>query len=256
MALIKFNFLSDALAMQTNVTVILPTQTFADKMAGKDPYVPGVKYQVLWLLHGAFGDDSDYVNFSNILRYAEENKLAVVMPSGYNSGYADAQGNLAAKYYSFIVDELPKVLGAYFPLSDKREDNFVGGLSMGGMGAFKCAMMRPEQYSAALLMSGAGRDPSIPSPFDMPGDGLNPWAQAKANVEAGVALPKVFLSVGLDDGAKEMVFGCRDYLQELGYDVFYEGVPGLAHEWDFWDQCLRKAVNEWLPLRREPILPE
>ena len=52
------------------------------------------------------------------------------------------------------------------------------------------------------------------------------------------------------------MFGCRDYLQELGYDVFYEGVPGLAHEWDFWDQCLRKALYEWLPLRREPILPE
>ena len=259
MAVIKMNFLSQTLGMQTNVTICLPSASFADRMAGRENvYVPGMKYQVLWLLHGGSGDDSDYVNFSNIVRYADDHKLAVVMPADFNAGYTDDPEERGAKYFSYVVDELPKLCQAFFPFSDKREDNFVAGLSMGGAGTFKCAMMHPEKYAAALCMSGAGSDPSIPRPTMLKrrDDGRDPWGQAKKNVEEGKPLPKMFMSVGLEDGAKEMVFECRDYLEKLGYDVFYEGVPGLAHEWDFWDQCLRKAIGEWLPLRREPILPE
>ena len=52
------------LGMQTNVTICLPTFSFADIMNNNnDVYIPGMKYQVLWLLHGGSGDDSDYVNF-------------------------------------------------------------------------------------------------------------------------------------------------------------------------------------------------
>lgn len=78
MAVIKMNFLSQALGMQTNITICLPTYSFADAVADRrEVYVPGMKYQVLWLLHGGSGDDSDYLNFSNIARYADENKIAV-----------------------------------------------------------------------------------------------------------------------------------------------------------------------------------
>ena len=93
MAVVKMNFLSQALGMQTNVTICVPSFSFADIMNGRqDVYVPGMKYQVLWLLHGGSGDDSDYVNFSNIVRYADDNKIAVVMPADYNAGYADQEG--------------------------------------------------------------------------------------------------------------------------------------------------------------------
>lgn len=114
MAVIKMNFLSKTLGMQTNVTVCLPSFSFADIMQGRDEvYVPGMKYQVLWLLHGGSGDDSDYVNFSNIVRYADDHKLAVVMPCDYNMSYTDhPQG---AKYFSYVVDELPQLCRAFFP---------------------------------------------------------------------------------------------------------------------------------------------
>jgi len=161
MAVIKMNFLSKELGMQTNVTICLPSYSFADRMQGKedtDIYVPGMKYQVLWLLHGGSGDDSDYVNFTNIVRYADDNKLAVVMPAGYNSSYTDDPEG--SKYFSYVVKELPQMCQALFPFSDKREDNFVAGLSMGAGGTFKCAVTYPEKYSAALCMSGGGRGPA------------------------------------------------------------------------------------------------
>ena len=108
MAVIKMNFLSQALGMQTNVTICLPSASFADRMSGRENvYVQGMKYQTLWLLHGGSGDDSDYVHFSNIVRYADDHKMAVVMPADYNASYTDdPQG---AKYYTFVTEELPKV---------------------------------------------------------------------------------------------------------------------------------------------------
>ncbi len=45
-------------------------------------------------------------------------------------------------YYDAIAVELPQILKRFFPnMSDKREKNFIAGLSMGGYGTFKIAMM-------------------------------------------------------------------------------------------------------------------
>ena len=160
--LVKFNFLSQALMEQTNVTMILPSWTLFDSGKGKaESYVPGTKFQVLYLLHGGTGDDSDYIHFSNILRYAEEHKIAVVMPSGHNSSYETEPEHVQPwphRYWDFVFDELPRVCATMFPISTKREDTFVAGLSMGSMGAAKWAVYGPERVCAAVLMSGGGMD--------------------------------------------------------------------------------------------------
>lgn len=265
MAVIKMNFLSKALGMQTNVTICLPSYSFADVMQKRtDVYVPGMKYQVLWLLHGGSGDDSDYVNFSNIVRYADDHKVAVVMPADYNAFYADDPDG--AKYFTYLVEELPQMCQVLFPFSDKREDNFVAGLSMGGAGTFKCAMLHPEKYSVAICMSGAGGDPAemrdsksfsgMKRRIAEPGAPDDAWAAAKRNIEAGVQVPKLYITSGDKDFVLEGVRKCRDYVCGLGYDVTYEEIPGYGHEWDFWDLTLRKAFKEWLPIRHSAIYPE
>jgi putative tributyrin esterase len=265
MAVIRMNFLSKKLNMQTNVTICLPSYSFADRMQGReDVYVPGMKYQVLWLLHGGTGDDSDYLHFSNIVRYADDNKLAVVMPADYNASYTDdPQG---AKYYTYVVEELPKMCRAFFPFSDKREDNFIAGLSMGAGGAFKCAVAHPEMYGAALCMSGGGRGPEARNNVDrtpLPrfagaaDDPVNdPWNYVAEQVKKGLKMPKFFFTCGTED---ELAY--PDYLTtsqkliDLGCDVYREEVPGYGHEWDFWDLTLRKAIKEWLPIRHSVIYP-
>lgn len=40
-------------------------------------------------------------------------------------------------------------------LSEKREDNFIAGHSMGGYGSFKIALLKPESFAAAASLSGA-----------------------------------------------------------------------------------------------------
>ncbi len=283
MAVIKMNFLSQALGMQTNVTICLPTYSFSDTLGGgKAVYVPGMKYQVLWLLHGGSGDDADYLHFSNIARYADENKVAVVMPAGYDSFYTDwTDGSDGARYYTYVTEELPQVLPTLFPLSTRREDNFVGGLSMGSHGAMKIAVNLPERYAAALIMSGSAIRPdnvergldtvakqSGPLPTIMKRIGLlqqeafvrgtvnDVNAVAAEKAKAGGPLSKFYITCGGDDFAREGTLFGRDYLKKLGYEVFYEEIPGYTHEWDFWDLALRRALSEWLPLRRSILYPE
>jgi S-formylglutathione hydrolase FrmB len=282
MAVIKMNFLSKALSMQTNITVCLPSYSFADSMQGKeDVYVPGMKYQVMYLLHGGTGDDSDYVNFTNIVRYADAHKLAVVMPCTYNSCYTDYEDG--AKYFTFVAEELPKVCETLFPISTKREDTFVAGLSMGSHGAMKVAMNYPEKYAAVLLMSGASYRPGVPSavkavngkfdfnsgirlpsgigekledPDFIKGTVNDVYAVARKNVEEGKKLPKVFFRAGDCDHALYRAQLAEKDLKEWGYETKFEVVKGMGHEWDLWDESLRIAIEDWLPIRHEVIYPE
>lgn len=265
MAVIKMNFLSKSLGMQTNVTICIPSMSFKDIQEDKsDVYVQGMKYQVLWLLHGGSGDDSDYLNFSNITRYADDNKLAVVMPADYNMSYTDFEDG--PKFMSFIADELPKMCQAIFPFSDKREDNFIGGLSMGAGGCQKIAMHYPEKYAAVLVMSGGGFHIRKDTPLKFGGGlpmGYRPkgveeknMELARKHIESGVQVPKFFMTWGDKDFVREGQRESCEFLRKLGYDVYEEEVAGYGHEWDFWDLTLRKAINEWLPIRHSIIYPE
>lgn len=279
--IVKFNFLSKALMKQTNVTMILPSWTLFDEVKGKaESYLPGSKFQVLYLFHGGTGDDSDYVNFTNIVRYAEDHKIAVIMPCGYNSGYENSAEDALpwpSRYWDYIFEELPRVCASMFPISTKREDTFVAGLSMGSMAATKWAVYGAERCSAALVMSGGGMDTaSIMSAVNQDNNGdtnfdvdveklsargirlADPDSElfqtAKRNAQEGKPLPKIFMTCGGDDFIRVFASASRDLLQEYGYDVEYDEVPGYAHEWDFWDLSLRKALNEWLPICHDVIL--
>ena len=123
MALLHTQFRSDALQIAVSVDVILP----------QEACLKGRKPPVLYLLHGLSDDHSIWLRRTSIERYAEALGLAVVMPAVNRSFYADMA--YGAKYWTFVSEELPRVMHGFFPLSDKRADTFVAGLSMGGYGA-------------------------------------------------------------------------------------------------------------------------
>ena len=105
MSLATFNFESTCLQGNTTVSVILP-----DKPRNLTPqafYGSGKKYKVLWLLHGTFGDHSDWLRKSNIELYACEKDLIVVMPSGLNANYANWEHfSIGYNMYDFLTEEL------------------------------------------------------------------------------------------------------------------------------------------------------
>lgn len=135
MAILELNFKSVCLAMQTSVTVILP-ETDA-LYHGSIP-----KYKTLYILHGLSNNHTTYVRNTNIERYATEKGLAVVMPAADHSFYSNMVHG--RDFFEFVSTELPHVMKNWFPLSDKKEDTFIAGHSMGGYGAFKVALTFPE----------------------------------------------------------------------------------------------------------------
>ncbi|MDD4796271.1 MAG: alpha/beta hydrolase-fold protein, partial [Eubacteriales bacterium] len=166
MALMHVNFFSQTLGMCVAADVVLPQK--ANKQIGMASAIRADgKHPVLWLLHGASDNHTVWGRRTSIERYAADYGLAVVMPNGHLSSYSNMA--YGGKYFDYVSRELPAVMRSFFPLSDKREDNFIAGLSMGGMGCMKIGLAFPENYAAiGCLSAGAGfrhhKNPSSDNP--------------------------------------------------------------------------------------------
>lgn len=144
MAFITCNYYSEALGFRTKMEVYLPQPKGEALNWAK--WKPARKYPVLYLLHGFSSDESEYTRLSSIGRYIEDYPVVVVIPAVQRSTYADI-GNVL-RYWTFLGEELPDLAQAFFPISDRRQDTFVAGLSMGGYGAFKLGLSYPDRFAA------------------------------------------------------------------------------------------------------------
>lgn len=141
---------SVVLQMDTKVSVLLPENRHrTEDLHGKE-------YPVLYIFHGFKEDNSAWLNLSNIFLLARDLDLVVVMPTTYYANYVDNAYGL--DYYTYLTEELPVKLRNYFPVSNKREDTFIMGESMGGYGTLRCALSRPWQYAKAVCLSSAPFD--------------------------------------------------------------------------------------------------
>ena len=261
MALIQCNFFSKSLMRTVPIQVVLPT----DKTLAPDGSAPQGPFKTLYLLHGIFGNDTDWVCGTRVQSWAQDRNLAVVMPSGENSFYVDMP-KASAYYGTYIGKELVDFTRRTFPLSHKREDTFIGGLSMGGYGAIVNGLQNPETFgavcalSSALILDSAMEHKEYTNNLmtnrgyyeTVFGDlskvrGSDKDYDALAEKVAPLAeKPKFYMACGTEDGLIGVNREFRDHLNNLGFDVTYEEGPGV-HDWYFWDEYILKAM-EWLPL--------
>lgn len=263
MALVHFNFESECLGNNTEISVILP-----DKPRTLTPaefYGNGKRYKVLWLLHGTFGDHTDWLRKSNIELYACEKDLVVVMPSGLNANYVNWP-SFATGYnaWDYLFEELMPLIYGWFPVSDRREDNFIAGLSMGGGGAMQYAAGRPEKFAAAAILSSA---PSNLHELDLNASSgtpafdrrlknavenfggmegylnspVNVWDRLPELSKAGV-LPRLYFCCGKNDFLYDRYQKFKDYARKIGLKATFEEAEGYTHEWRFWDLFIQKAL--------------
>jgi putative tributyrin esterase len=128
---LRCDFFSEALSLSTSMTVVLPQRTSTQiGMAGSASADPP---PVLYLLHGLSDDDTTWIRRTSIERYAAPLGLGVVMPQVHRSFYTDEA--YGGRYWTFLSEELPDLVGSLFRVSDRPEETFVAGLSMGGYGA-------------------------------------------------------------------------------------------------------------------------
>lgn len=256
MALMQCDFFSDVLGLSTSMTVILPqavkTQIGMKGVSLKD------KHPTLYLLHGLSDDHSIWTRRTSIERYVAEMDLAVVMPQVHRSYYCDMEYGM--RYWTFLTEELPAVARSFFPLSADREDNFAAGLSMGGYGALKWALRKPESLAAAASLSGGvnrARKPDNPlwqrdyhlvfgdRPVAGTDDDLFDLVH---RLDAGSGpKPKFYQCCGTEDFVYQDNRLFREEWKKTKLDFTYEEGPG-THEWGYWDAKIRDVLK-WLPLR-------
>ena len=256
MAHLRCDFFSEALSLSTTMTVILPQQT-STQIGMTSRHNHGLP-PVLYLLHGLSDDDTIWVRRTSIERYVAPLGLAVVMPQVHRSFYTNEPAG--GRYWTFLSEELPELVATFFRLSDRRDDTFVAGLSMGGYGALKWALRHPERFAAAASLSGAvdverlrsirvrTEDPRL---FDrvfgdqrVAGTADDLWWLLEHTDPA--TLPALWVGCGTRDplysSNENFVAACT----AGGIPVTTSFVPG-DHDWGLWDQQIEKVLA-WLPL--------
>jgi S-formylglutathione hydrolase FrmB len=197
------------------------------------------------------------MRYTSIERYAAEAGLAVVMPSGGRSFYAnEAHGH---RYFDYVSEELPRIVTDFFRVSTRPEDTFVAGLSMGGYGAMKLGLTHPDRYAAVASLSGALDIHLLTSSalehqelsrkvFGSVGPGERDDLFALLLGVEPDAVPPLHVSCGTED---HLVEGNRRFTEaasELGLDVTVDLRPG-EHTWELWDDVIRDVIA-WLPIRQ------
>lgn len=251
MALLRCDYFSEVLEVGTTMTVLLPQES--EEQIGVSGGAVAGDPPVLYLLHGLSDDATAWQRYTSIERYAAELGVAVVMPQGGRSFYADEVHG--ARYWTHLTQELPDVVSSFFRVSDRREDTFVAGLSMGGYGALKWALHEPDRFAAVASLSGAVDVrkllPERPEILRRVFDGrVGPDVVLEDLLRRHPVgeLPPVFVGCGTDDALYADNVQFAEQAVAAGLDVHTDYRPG-GHEWALWDSVIRDVLA-WLPLRR------
>ena len=194
------------------------------------------KVPALYWLSGLTCTDENFSSKAGAQRIAAELGIALIMPDtsprgdgvpddadgaydfGLGAGfYVNATREPFAKHYrmyDYIVNELPLLIEAALPLSDKRA---ISGHSMGGHGALVIGLRNPQRYSSISAFS------PICNPVNCPwgikafsgylGDDKSQWLQYDASVLLAAAQDPLPLLV--DQGTADSFYPeqlCTDSL--------------------------------------------
>lgn len=204
------------------------------------------KYPVMYLLHGAGGDEEAWPTLGrtqqimdNLIALGKAEPMIVVMPNG------NASDDASPLYTSLVKKERPKTsyqesfgdimsyVNNNYSVKKGAENTAICGLSMGGFHTFSISLLRPGEfdyiglYSAAIRMGGRSQDP-----IDVQ---LEKSPEASAQIKAVFdAKPKLYwIAIGKEDFLFEQNVGLRKYLDKMGYTYeYYENEGG--HIWRNW----------------------
>ena len=262
MAFIQINMMSENLLRTVNVNAIVPVDKIQMPDKEKKDVIIPKKFKTLYLLHGIFGSQVDWVNNTKLQLWAEERNVVIIMPSGENRFYIDYP-LIKENYGKFIGEELVKITRHLFPLSDKKEDTFIGGLSMGGYGALRNGLKYHDTFGSIIALS-AGDIPRSSADAVLPymddrfiktlfGDEqqiINNDNDIKTLVINNAINNKnhqrVFIACGTEDSLLDKNKEYYKLLKDNNYDVDFKQSKG-KHDWDFWNEYIYHALN-WLPL--------
>ncbi|MGL4408171.1 MAG: S-formylglutathione hydrolase [Zoogloea sp.] len=216
---------------------------------------------VLYWLSGLTCTDENFMQKAGAQRVAAELGIALVAPDtsprgadvpgdpdgawdfGHGAGfYLNATQAPWAQHYrmhDYVVDELPALIEAHFPVSTARA---ISGHSMGGHGALVCALRNPGRYRSVSAFAPICHPSQVPWGHKALGRylGENPSAWATwdscALIAAGAELPPI----KVDQGAADSFLATQLQPETLlaacaarGHEIEYALHPGYDHSYYF-----------------------
>lgn len=262
MALLQINYFSPALFKMTTFHMFLPNDVNPTMTEGNKHYERPTK--TLYLLHGFSGNSGDWVTGSMAQEMAIKYNLAIVMPQGDNSFYLDAKGT-GRSYCTFVGEDIVNYVSRTFGLSAKKEDIYIGGLSMGGFGAIHTGLKYHDTFHKIFALSSAMIVHNIekmqPDIFDGIADydyyvstfgpieeletsENNPEYLVKCLKEQKEDIPPIYMACGTEDFLLRENREFRDFLEKEDVNFVYHESAGI-HDWKFWSEYLEPAI-EWM----------
>lgn len=221
----------------------------------------GERLPVLYWLSGLTCTDENFMHKAGAMRLAAELGLVLVacdtsprgedVPGdpegawdfGLGAGfYLNATEQPWARHYQmhdYVVDELPALVEAHFPVSDSRG---ISGHSMGGHGALVCALRNPGRYRSVSAFA------PIANPLDCPwgekafsrylGEDRSRWKEWDACAllaSAGERLPLLVDQGDADNFLAEQLKpeALRRAAQAAGHPLTLRLQPGYDHSYYF-----------------------
>jgi len=215
-------------------------------------------YRAVYLLHGLSGDYRDWSTRTELARMARDLPLVVVMPDGENAWYTNA-ADKGARFEDYIAEDLLADVERKYRVIRSRYGRAIAGLSMGGYGALKIALKRPDSFAAAGGFSSAlgVTDPkfadwypsfreemfAIYGPAGSETRTANDVLLIAAKVRPQSA-PVLYFDCGTSDRLLPESRALAAVVQQRGLTYEYHEVPG-DHGWDYWNRRL-EVFLAWL----------
>ena len=259
MALFRVDFFSECFRHSVSLNVLIPS----DFSGAPELTPPQGPYKTVYLLHGYRGNNTSWLLNSQVEEMSRQFNIAFVMPSGYNGFYVDAPRS-GIKGSRFIGSELIDFTRKMFPLSRKREDTIIAGLSMGSYGTIYNSLKHGDVFGHAIALSAPilpDRRLSKNEPknsnmglsegfFESLHGATSKIMQtdrnlalfAKQTLDSGNQFSNLYIACGYND---MLVSENRDFvnqLKDMSFPHFYEEGPG-SHEWLFWNGFLRRGLR-------------
>lgn len=167
---LRYSHSSVALGCEMTFSVYLP------------PQAETAKVPVLYWLSGLTCTDENFVTKAGAQKYAAQHGIAIVAPDtsprgdgvpddpdaaydfGLGAGFyvnaTQAPWRDHYQMYDYVVEELPALIDANFPVDGNRASIF--GHSMGGHGALTIALKNPEKYQSVSAFAPICSPPNCP----------------------------------------------------------------------------------------------